>query len=179
MRLGMGLLLMALGAAAPLQAQVYLAPNAGLAFGGDTNDDAKVSYGGTLTFAGESHMLGFAVDYAYTPDFFAGDLTDNNVNTLMGNLVLISHGRTRLYGSIGLGLMKTRVRDVNQFFNVDSNELGMDAGGGLLFAPGRFGLQADVRYFRNLTDPEPDNEFDVDLGSFSFWRASGGLVIRF
>ena len=36
-----------------------------------------------------------------------------------------------------------------------------------------------MRYFRNLTDPEPDNEFDVDLGSFSFWRATGGLVIRF
>jgi len=178
-RLRTGLLVAALGAAAPLQAQVYLAPNVGLAFGGDTNDDSKISYGGTLTFAGESHVLGFAVDFAYMPDFFAGDLTDNNVTTLMGNLVLITRGRTRLYTSVGVGLLKTRVRDAGQFFDINNHELGLNAGVGLLAVPGRFGFQADVRYFRNLTDPEPDHEFDVDLGSFDYWRGSAGLVIRF
>lgn len=178
MRLRMPLLLAALGVAAPLQAQVYLTPNVGVVFGGDTGDDSKISYGGTLTFAGD--LIGFAVDFAYTPDFFGSDrLTDNNVTSLMGNLVLLSPGRTRIYGSAGLGLMKTRVADVDQFFDIDSNELGFNVGGGILFVPDRIGFQADIRFFRSLTDPEPDDEFDLDLGGFNYWRASGGLVIRF
>jgi len=179
MRLRMMLLAAALAVAAPLQAQVYLTPNVGAVFGGDT-DDSKVSYGGTLMFAGESSVIGFAVDFAYTPDFFGtSSLSKNNTTSLMGNLVLMSPGRTRIYGSGGIGLMKTRVEDIDGFFDIDSNELGMNVGGGIIFIPDRIGFQADVRYFRNLTDPEPDDEFDVDLGSFSFWRASGGIVFRF
>jgi hypothetical protein len=88
-------------------------------------------------------------------------------------------GRTRIYASGGLGLMKTRVEDVSGFFEVDSNELGMNVGGGFIFVPDRIGVQADVRYFRNLTDPEPDDEFDVDLGDLNFWRASVGIALRF
>ena len=53
-------------------------------------------------------------------------------------------------------------------------------GGGILFMAGdHIGVQGDIRYFRQLTDPEPDNEFDVDLGSLDFWRATGGIAIRF
>ena len=179
MRLRMMMLAAAFAVAAPLQAQVYLTPNVGAVFGGDT-DDSKVSYGGTLTFAGESSVIGFAVDFAYTPDFFVDtNLSKNNTTTLMGNLVLMSPGRTRVYGSGGIGLMKTRVEDIDGFFDIDSNELGMNVGGGVIFLPDRIGFQADVRYFRNLTDPEPDDEFDLDLGGFNFWRASGGIVFRF
>ncbi len=182
MRLGMALDVtlgvLTLGVAAPLLAQVYLAPNLGLPFGGDTPHDPKVSYGGTLTFAGD--VLGFSVDFAYLPDFFAGsDLRDNNVTTLMGNFVLISPGHTRLYASAGLGLLKSRVRNAADLFDVDSNQLGLDAGGGLLVVPARGGRQADLRYYRSLTHPGPVLGFDFDLGSLSFWRASAGLVFRF
>ncbi len=170
--------LLALSAAAPLQAQTYLAPNLGLPFEGDTRHDAKLSYGGTLMFTGD--VAGFAVDFAYLPDFFAGtDLRDNNVTTLMGDLVLISPGHTRFYASAGLGLLKTRVRDAHDFFDIDSNQLGFDAGGGLLVIPHHVGLQADVRYYRTLTHPETPGGFDVDLGSLSFWRWCGALVFRF
>ena len=176
-RLGLAFLF-TLGLAAPLRAQTYLAPNIGLPFGGDTRHDAKVSYGGTLTFAGD--VVGFTVDFAYLPDFFAGtDLRDNDVTTLMGNLVLLTPGHTRLYGSAGLGLLKSRVGSASDLFDVDTSQLGFNAGGGLLVAPGPVGLQADVRYYRTLTHPETPGGFDVDLGSLSFWRASVGLVFRF
>jgi opacity protein-like surface antigen len=177
MRLRMGLLVAALGVAAPLQAQVYLTPNVGVDFGGDTNDDSKVSYGGNLTFAG--NIIGFAVDFTYAPDFFPGTLRDNNVTTLMGNLVLLTPGAARFYGSAGLGLMKTRVSDAEDLFDIDSNELGLNVGAGIIYAPSHVGFNADIRYFRQLTDPQPDGGFDIDLGSFDYWRASGGLVIRF
>jgi opacity protein-like surface antigen len=178
MKLRMMLFLTALGVAGPLQAQTYLTPNIGMAFGGDL-DDSRISYGGTLTFTGDV-PVGFAIDFAYTPDFLGTvAFGKSNATSLMGNLVLISNGRVRIYGSAGVGLMKTRVEDVSGFFEIDSNEFGFNAGGGFIFAPNRLGIQGDVRYFRNLTDPEPDNEFDVDLGSLSFWRASGGIVFRF
>jgi hypothetical protein len=180
--MGMGLCGFALAglmAAGQAQAEGLLAPNIGLVFGGDT-DDSKASYGGTLTFAGEG-LVGFAVDFAYTPDFLGTTgLGNNNATTLMGNLVLMTHpSRTRIYGSGGLGLMKTRVEDVDGFFEVDSNELGINVGGGFVFVPDRIGIQGDIRYFRQLTDPEPDDEFDVDLGDLDYWRVSAGVVFRF
>lgn len=166
-------------AAAPLQAEVLLTPFVGGAVGGDT-DDAKLTYGGSMTFAPQDGGLGLAFDFGYTPDFLGSGLGKNNVTTLMGNLVLISPGNARVYGSGGLGLLKTRVEDTTGFFKVDSNELGLNVGAGVIFRPrGPLGFQGDVRYFRNLTDPEPDDEFDVKLGGLDFWRITGGIVLTF
>ena len=36
----------------------------------------------------------------------------------------------------------------------------------------------DLRYFRSLQDAEPDNDLDLSLGSFDFWRGSVGLTFR-
>jgi len=178
-KLHLAFLLSCLCSASFLHADVLLTPHVGAAFAGDV-DSSKLSYGGSLTFMGGDGGVGFAVDFGFTPKFFGETADSNNVTTLMGNLVLSSKGHTRIYGSGGLGLFKTRVQDTTGFFRVDSNELGFNAGAGLLIAPsGPIGFQADMRYFRNLTDPEPDGEFDVDLGSLHFWRATGGLVIKF
>jgi hypothetical protein len=168
-------------ALAPAQAETLLSPAVGAAFGGAT-DDSKITYCGALTFKSAHGVVGFAVDFGYTPDFLGSSgFGNNNVATLMGNLVLMAPGPLRLYGSLGLGIVKTRVEDVTGFFKVDSNELGFNAGGGFIWFPGNrsVGIQGDLRYFRNLTDPERDNEFDVDLGGLSFWRATGGLTFRF
>ena len=169
------------GAGASAGAETLLSPAVGTAFSGST-DDSKITYSGALTFKSAHGVVGFAVDFGYTPDFLGSSgLGNNNVATLMGNLVLMAPGPLRLYGSLGLGIVKTRVEDVTGFFKVDSNELGFDAGGGFIWFPGdgSVGIQGDLRYFRNLTDPEPDNEFDVDLGGLSFWRATGGITFRF
>lgn len=159
-------------------AEGYLQPFVGAAMGGNV-DDNKLTYGGILTFQGG--VFGFAVDFGYTPDFFGSSgLGDNNVTSLMGNLVLMTPGPVKFYGSGGLGLVKTHVRDADGFFDVSSNDFGFNAGGGLMFFfSSNIGLHGDVRYFRNLTDPEPDHEFDIDLGSLDYWRAVGGIVIRF
>ena len=173
------LLLACLGAAPLVRADVLLTPHIGAAFGGDV-DSSKLSYGGSLSFMGGDGGFGFAVDFGFTPKFFGDSLDKNNVTTLMGNLVLSSKGHTRIYGSAGVGLLKTRVEDIDRFFDVDSNEFGFNAGAGILIVPsGRVGFQGDIRFFRNLTDPEPDNEFDIEFGGLNFWRATGGLVIKF
>lgn len=168
-------------AAAPVHAGGYLMPAIGVATGGDT-DDSKITYVGSLLFTGEQGRIGFRIDFGTTPDFLgSNDLFDNNVTTFMGDLVLITPGPMRFYGSAGAGPLKARVDFAGNLFDIDSNELGMNVGGGVMVLPGdgRFGFHGDVRYFRQLTDPEPDDEFDVDLGNLDFWRVTGGLVIKF
>jgi hypothetical protein len=169
-------------AAAPAGADTLLTGFAGGAFGGSTTS-TQGTYGGSLGFLG--HVVGFEVDFATTPDFFGNSptrvFTDNNVLTLTGNLlVTLPTGPVRIYGVVGGGLMKTRLADAGQLFDVDSNDFGIDAGGGLLlFLGDHFGLRGDIRYFRDLQDNDADGNFDIDFGKVSYWRGVGGIVLRF
>ena len=188
--------LLAAGLATPsARADTIITGYGGIVFGGDLEpldgggggfdfDGRHGVYGLSLGFMSDA-ALGFEIDFAYSPDFFGGDDTvqpDNNLSTLMGNLVLNAPiaESGRIYLSAGGGLMRSRVNDANEFFEVDRNDLGVNAGVGLIIPLGEsFGLRGDVRYFRNIGDPEPDGEFDLDFGSFDFWRATGGLSIIF
>ncbi len=168
--------------AAPAGADVLLTGFAGGAFGGST-DRTRGTYGGALGFLGS--VVGFEVEFATTPDFFGGTgnavFTDNNVVTLMGSLlVTLPTGPVRIYGAVGGGLMKTRLADVGHLFDVDSNDFGIDVGGGLfLFLGDHFGLRGDIRYLRDLQDNHSDGNFDIDFGKVSYWRGTGGITIRF
>jgi hypothetical protein len=188
--------LLAASAAAPARADWVLTPYGGIVFGGDLSGerDGDIGdldlnsnhgvYGVGLGFMGDG-VLGFEVDLAYSPDFFGGEDTivpDNNLVTLMGNFVFSGRlgGSGRIYLSAGGGLLRSRVNDTNDFFDVDRNDFGVDAGVGLIVPLGNtVGLRGDFRYFRNIGDPEPDGEFDLDFGSFDFWRATAGLSINF
>ncbi len=168
------------GSPASLHAGMLLTPFAGASFGGIT-DGTKGTYGGDLTFLGERDPLGLAVDFGYTPSFLGSTgVGKNNLASLMGHLVFATPGTVRLYASAGLGLVRMNVQDVSGFFKEADNELGINVGGGLLLlSGGSFGLRGDIRYFRNLTNPEPHEGLDVHLGGLDYWRATGGLVLRF
>jgi hypothetical protein len=72
--------------------------------------------------------------------------------------------------------MKTRLEDSTRLFNVDSSDFGINLGGGLIAYIGHtVGLRADIRYFRSLSDLEGA----VDLGTLDYWRAVGGVSLRF
>ncbi len=163
-------------------------------FAGDFEDEfeQKVNFGASLSWMGAG-ALGFEVDFGYSPNFFqntAGDddfeYGDSNVTTLMANLKVgapfggQTGGGIRPYASGGLGLIKTRIDDPEDLFELNSTDWGFNVGGGVTgFFSDNFGLQGDVRYFRSLQDNEPDDEFDLALGSFNFWRGTVGLVFRF
>jgi hypothetical protein len=156
--------------------------------------ERKMNFGAQLSWMGAG-ALGFEVDFGYAPNFFestAGDndftFGDSNVTTLMANLKVgapfggQTGGGIRPYASGGLGIIKSRIDDADDLFNVDSTNWGLNVGGGVTgFFNDKFGLQGDVRYFRSLEDTEADGESDVNigLGSFSFWRGTVGLVFRF
>ncbi|HUG53024.1 MAG TPA: outer membrane beta-barrel protein [Vicinamibacteria bacterium] len=165
----------------PAAPETLLTATIGRAFGGDL-EQGELSYGASIGFMGDG-IVGFEVEGVYTPDVF-GDTPagTNNITTLMGNLLLGAPlGEAgRIYAKGGVGIMKFRVPDVDDFFDIDSNDFGMNAGAGVMVNLGeRFALKGEIAYFRNLEDPEPDNDFDVDFGGFSYWRGSAGLSLRF
>jgi len=61
-------------------------------------------------------------------------------------------------------------------FEVNNSEFGVNLGGGRDgFVSEHVGFRGDVRYFRQLSDPEEDNEFDIGLGDLDDWRATAGI----
>jgi len=164
-------------------AQVFLTPYAGATFGADA-PTTKPNFGASLTFMGK--VAGFEVDLGYTPDFFDEDsdvvlIGDSNVTTLMGSLVIgPGGGPVRPYGVIGLGLLRSRVDGGDLFDDISTNSFGFNAGFGVMgLVSDHVGFRGDVRYFRSLEDPEVDDDFDVSVGNFDFWRATGGVTFRF
>ena len=171
-------------AAAPARADVLLTPFLGVTFGGDT-ENQQVNYGVSLAFLGGG-VFGVEFDASFTPNFFDTDddvvlIDDSNVTTVMGNLMLSTPAAPlRVYGSAGAGLIRARATSVGNVFDLDDNSFGVNFGGGLI---GQFndnvGIRGDLRYFRSIQDFDVDDDFELDLASFDFWRATAGLLIRF
>lgn len=187
---------------APAQAQAqswFISPFVGGNFGGNADfgdfpddDDAverRLDFGGTIGW--NPGVVGFEVDLGYSPNFFedtAGDRNfefgDNNVTTIMGNLLLSAKPGSgfRPYASAGLGLIRSNVASATGLFNdLSTNDLGVNVGVGVNAAfNDMFAIRGDVRYFRAMQDAADDNDFDdFDLGEFDFWRGTVGLTFRF
>jgi hypothetical protein len=169
----LGALVVSLAFAPSARADGFVEPFAGVTFGG-TADTQRYVYGGRVGFVGNA--AGFEVDFGYAPNFFSGsdkfaDFNGKlNITTLMANLLIGGaphRGGVRPYVVGGFGLMRGLVHSPNDFFSdVTRNDFGFD-----------------VRYFRSLTGSS-DNGFlldptQFDLGDFSFWRATGGVLFRF
>jgi opacity protein-like surface antigen len=170
----------ALLVAVPAAADTVVTGSVGRAFGGEL-EDSQLSYGLALGFMGDG-IFGFEIEATYTPDFF-GDTPggDNNTTTLMGNILLGAPigDKARIYATGGVGLLKFRVDDTDDFFDVSRNDFGVNAGAGVfVYFSDNIGLRGDIRYFRDVRE-EDDGEFDVDFGGFDYWRGSIGVSFKF
>jgi opacity protein-like surface antigen len=159
--------------------------------GGSTFSDKfekKIDYGASLMSTGAG-PFGFELDFGYSPNFFETstsssgfDFTNkSNVTTLMGNLVIGSNkGGVRPYAVAGVGLLRTKVQDFNEVFDVNTkNDFGMDIGAGVMgFFSNNVGLRGDVRYFRGFRGTD-DNATGLALSDFNFWRGSLGVSFKF
>lgn len=155
-----------------------------MSFAGDA-DEQHVTYGGSIGYMG-ARIVGFEIDFAHAPDFLDEVLfSKSNVTTLMGNVIIGvpiggDNASVRPYVTGGAGLLRTRVADAGQFFDVDNNSFGIDVGGGVMvFVNDHVGVRGDLRYLRSLQDPKEDDEFDLDLGNFDFWRGTVGVTFKF
>ena len=175
----------------------FVSPFVGANFGGsadfgdfpDADDEVerRLDFGATVGW--NPNVVGFEVDFGWSPNFFedtAGDRNfefgDSNVTTLMTNLLISAPPGTGLrpYLSSGLGLIRANISSGTNLFNdLSTNDLGVNIGAGI---NGQFtdnaGIRGDLRYFRSLQDNEPDNDLDLSLGSFDFWRGTVGLTFR-
>ena len=152
--------------------------------------EKKINYGASLMSMG-SGPVGFEIDFGYSPNFFETSTTasgfqfasSSNVTTLTGNLVVgASGGPVRPYVVAGVGLLRTRVQDVDETFDVSSkNDFGLDFGGGVMgFFSDNVGLRGDIRYFRGFRGTsDSDNPTGIALGDFKFWRGSLGVSFKF
>jgi opacity protein-like surface antigen len=158
----------------------------------DDEFERRVDLGASIGWMGAG-IIGFEVDFGWSPNFFENtvgpgnfEFGDSNVTTLMGNLLIGAPigGQTgpgiRPYGSGGVGLIRTNISGGDFFDDLNTNDFGLNVGGGIHgFFNDNIGIRGDIRYFRSLTDNEPDDEFDLALSDFDFWRATVGLTIRF
>ena len=110
----------------PARADWLLTPFAGVTFGGAAENE-HVSFGGSIGYMGAG-VIGFEVDFGYTPEFFAADndeldlVSDSNVTTLMANLLIgapIGGDNASVRPmSAGRGLLRSNVTDADDFFTV-------------------------------------------------------------
>ncbi|HAK54950.1 MAG: outer membrane beta-barrel protein [Vicinamibacterales bacterium] len=142
---------------------------------------SQTTWGFSLAGMGRE-LVGFEFDLGYTPDFFVDEEpeSDNNLLTLMGSVIIgAPAGPVRPYVVGGMGLMRSRIAGPSDLIEFSRNDLGINLGGGLYgFFGETFGIRGDVRYLRSLSDGG-EGILDFDLGDFSFWRTSVGVVFRF
>ncbi len=173
---------------APAQARAegyvspWVAANSGTGF-----DNGRAGFGLQAGAMGAG-VIGGEVDFGYSPSFFGtqNEFGNNSVIDLMGNVIVgVPVGGThgpgiRPYLTAGLGLLRTQV-DGGTIARVSSstNDLGWNAGGGVMgYFSDHVGLRGDIRYLRNIENNSTSTSLDFDPGSFHFWRASIGVVIR-
>ncbi|MPY89252.1 MAG: outer membrane beta-barrel protein [Luteitalea sp.] len=156
----------------------------------------RLHYG--IDFGGMANeIIGFEVDFGYSPNFFNLDPEDfadfngseGSVTTLMGNVLIgiplgaRSGPQIRPYATGGIGLIRLDVESVGGFFeDASRNDFGLNVGGGaMIFFSPNVGLRGDLRYFRSLNDEDPEAALPVDLGlgDFDFWRGDVGITFRF
>jgi opacity protein-like surface antigen len=185
----MAALVLALSPAAA-HADWLFTPSIGTGFGGSATGSEHLTYGASIGWMGAG-VLGWEADLAYTPEFFEGDdddldaFDDNNVTSFMANVIVgvpvggQTGGGVRPYFSGGAGIMQSNVSSDEELFDINSNEFGINLGGGVMgFVSDHVGFRGDVRYYRALTDPAPDGDIDLDLGDFNFWRGTAGITFR-
>jgi len=158
----------------------------------DDEFEQKAMFGASLGWMGGG-VFGFEADFGFSPNFFQNtsgpgnfEFGDSNLTTLMGNVLIGvpiggQHGvGFRPYAVGGVGIIKSRIGDAGDLFEVDSTNWGFNVGAGaMFFFSDKVGLRGDVRYFRSLQDDEPDDDFDVALANFRFWRGTLGVTFRF
>jgi opacity protein-like surface antigen len=171
-------------------ADVIFTPFGGVTFAGNTSSSganappSKPAFGASVTFMGAA--AGLEVEFGYAPDFFGEQhgtvlVADSNVTTFMGNVIFgVGRGPVRPYVAGGVGLIRPRINTSGLFSSVSANDFGLDAGGGIMvFVTHNVGVRGDLRYFRRLTDPSADNDLDLTLSDFHFWRMAGALSFKF
>ena len=181
--------------AAP-SADVFVAPFAGLKFGGYTSivdlELAAGKTGGTIgasVFLLDDGIVGYEVSFAHVPRYFefgnSGLITPGSyVIDLTGNVIValppnVTRGGLRPYVIGGVGLIHAQAADVLGIFQVRRTVPAVSVGAGAIgLLTVNVGVRFDVRYLRSLTR-EDDRSLATVGRRISYSRGTVGLVLRF
>jgi hypothetical protein len=166
------------------RAETYVSPWAGVVFGNDRAASGIRSFGVSFGSAG-AEFGGSETTIGFTQKFF-GSKPENYVLDIMTGITLgpsfsgmYSDVRARPYFGVAIGTIRTSINSgVSGVSRSARNDLGFNVGAGAMIDfTTRFGLRADVRYYRTFNGSTKENSLNVDLAHFHFWQASIGLVI--
>lgn len=182
-----------LGLIAPstASADVLLTPFAGVSFFDEGNK--KPVYGVGLAFGG---LIGIEAEIAqarlgeYSVPSTPVDLEASLTTAMVNLMVRVPAGPVQPYVTGGVGVLRLKgdvtVPFLGSVFSASGQDFGMNVGGGLyLFPSDNIGIRGDLRYFRSIGDFTLDEITDIDglddlpVPDLDFWRATGGLTIRF
>jgi len=175
------------GSVRQANAQGFISPFIGYNFSGDSGcpqitdcKDRHNNWG--VAFGALGGIVGFESEIARTSDFFgASSNQSTDVLTFMGNFMLApKFGPIQPYGVAGVGLIRTEANTAGQ--NNDDNQIGWDAGGGLIaFFSQHIGVRGDVRYFHSfeILDLSKLPELPVTSTKLDFGRFSVAAVFKF
>lgn len=176
--------------AAPARADVILTPYVGSLFGGDLSGN-KTAFGASAAFMGGG-VFGAEFGFNYAPTFIGATVSNEDIAqmSLMGNLIVgipvgssDQAGHVRPYITGGAGLFRLTSNESQFFDRVSSNDFGVNFGGGVMaFFNEHVGLRGDIRYFRTLTDDDPEggvDDIDFELGNLNFWKWDVGMAFKF
>jgi hypothetical protein len=172
------------GAPAQARAEGFVSPWAGVNFSGNSGQEGKQAYGINAGYMGAG-IIGFEGALGWAPDFFGETVVKNRELDVMGNLIVgIPVGGTRGAGirpfvTGGLGAINTNF----DFPDGGRTDFGYNLGAGMMgYFATHIGVRADVRYLRTINS---DDDLDIGdgldsfgNGSFHFWRATFGIVIK-
>jgi opacity protein-like surface antigen len=176
--------------AAPARADVVLTPYVGSLFGGNMGSNTA-TFGANAAFMGGG-IFGAELGFNYAPEFVKASVNNDDIAqmSLMGNLIVgipimdsDQPGHLRPYVTGGAGLFRVSSAESQFFDRVTSNDFAVNFGGGVMaFFTEHIGIRGDIRYFRTLTDSDPESgleDINFDLGDRDFWKWDVGAAFRF
>lgn len=182
--------LLVASAARDARAQGFLNPYVDTTLTSPSAIGSSTKAGFGVAFGSVGKIVGFETDIAYQPEVIdnsANALAKSHVFTFSGNFLIgPTIGPVKPYVAIGLGDLLLNVSRLSSLVipnpeSISNNYFTVNAGGGVIgFVAAHFGLRGDLRYFRaygfKITDLQTAG---ISLDRFDFWRASGGIVLKF
>ena len=159
----------------------------------DNGGGARVAFGGQVGYlwrgmVGPEFLVEWAPNFDVTSAFIPGD---THVITYMANAIgsipLGADGQFMPFISGGFGTIQAAadVLSADGTLHNNSNaQWGTNIGGGLMaFSNTRFGVRGDLRYYHAFSDTNfqgsaPDQLMESIVSGLNFWRATGGVTVR-
>jgi Outer membrane protein beta-barrel domain len=177
---------------ASARADGYVSPFVGVNFENNSGN-GRANFGADVGWMSDG-IIGLEGEFGYYPSFFGngGVFGSNYVSDVMGNVIVgVPVGGTsgatsaarrlhiRPFATVGLGLLRSQITGgPSGTVAVDKNDWALNAGAGVMdFLSPHVGIRGEVRYFRDLNGNSTLD--DINFGSFHFWRASFGVVLKF